>query len=276
MGITVNSNSIGYTGQGVLTSKQNPSATSLAVPIAQTNSTPIKAGVTLSISADAQSLMMASPVQQGPLDVVSAIALFKLNPKSAPVSIVDTSTNISKNFDALQKLGEKLKTVTQIGPTSALTITADQYAFSALLLSKMVGGYTLSITKASSAQLTAMASNSKITAIAISDTASNLSNKFSDLTNLSSKISAITQIGGNSAITISAQQYQAGSPTLAKFVSPYTLSLKAVNTGSLASFASNSKISSMAIIDSSLLHLLSSARIVLRVFLRLWVGWVIN
>ena len=139
MGITVNSNSIGYTGQGVLTPKQNPSANGLGVPNTQSSVTPIKVGVTLSISAGAQAMMMASPVQLGPVDAASAIALFKFNPKSAPVSIVDTSANISKNFDALQKLGDKLKTITQSGLSASLSITADQYVFSSLILSKMVG-----------------------------------------------------------------------------------------------------------------------------------------
>jgi hypothetical protein len=77
------------------------------------------------------------------------------------------------------------------GGGSTITLSEAQYNNDTLALSKLVGSYILNITSATVADLAALAADTHVAAIAISDTAANIKLNLATLENYSSLISSI-------------------------------------------------------------------------------------
>lgn len=181
-----------------------------------------------------------------------ATALETLNTaRAGSVKIEDTAENIALNLDALQKFNARISSLALSGNASTLSITAKQVSKDAQVLSKL-SGYSLAVQNALAADVSVLASNAKVTSIAVADTVKNISANF-DVLSATAKVSSLTQTGPIAPIKLTSAQLQ--DPTKAallnKVVNSYTLKVTGVSTANMATVAANPKVAAIHITDSS-------------------------
>lgn len=191
----------------------------------------------------------------------------------ASVAIADASANIASNMDHLQSLGSKIKTITQTGTKSALTLSLAQVANDAATLAKVdAGKYTLNVAdsqgnivsglgtlKSMGAKLSSitrtqdsdvfaltmaqfasyMTTLAKVDSgnyqIGINDTTSNVLKGIGNLQTLGSKLASITRSDPGTALMFTAKQTAAAVSVLSKLSDNYSLTV----TDTSANIAAN-------------------------------------
>ncbi len=172
---------------------------------------------------------------------------------SSGFKVVDTTSNIASNFDALQTNSAKLA---QINPTGSvnLTLNASQLSSDSNAISLLSPGTLLSIIGVSASTLTQTLAIPQVASISVTDTASNIAGILNSLQSNLSKISSIS-ISNNIPLLISSAQASADSGAIALIqqsggsfiIQPSTLG--SVNT--FVSAASNLSPGSFSISDSA-------------------------
>jgi hypothetical protein len=172
---------------------------------------------------------------------------------SSGFKVVDTTSNIASNFDALQTNSAKLA---QINPTGSvnLTLNASQLSIDSNAISLLSPGTLLSIIGVSASTLTQTLAMPQVASISVTDTPSNIASILNSLQSNLSKISSIS-ISNNTPLLISSAQASADSGAIALIqqsggsfiIQPSTLG--SVNT--FVSAASNLSPGSFSISDSA-------------------------
>ena len=172
------------------------------------------------------------------------------NAKVKAISIVDTTVAISDNLDALQRVGLRIKTITQTDPTAQLTVTGDQYKQDKLVLGKIVTSDLLAVIDASATQAKSATHDPKVVSIDIHDTASNISRNWALLNSLVDLTSVQVSDQAN-AIQVTSDQFAAGSTLLGKFTDSYKLKVTNVSAGSALAVANTQNVDSVDVLDSA-------------------------
>jgi len=194
-------------------------------------------------------------------DQVSAIlALVNTNGGSlSSVGVLDQSANIATNLDALATLAlaGKISVITPLGPSFSFAITANQLVNDAAALNLIFGPYQLTVSGVATSNMTTVLGNSRVTTIALADTAANIMNSFSALQTNAGKISGITQTDLGVPITVTAAQLNAplqlGSvPLVLGLISGnYALAVTGASTTNLAATLANSHVRSITLSDTA-------------------------
>jgi hypothetical protein len=172
------------------------------------------------------------------------------NAKVKAISIVDTTDAISANLDALQRVGLRIKTITQTDPTAQLTVTGDQYKQDKLVLGKIITSDLLAVIDASATQAKSAAYDPKVVSIDIHDTASSISRNWALLNSLVDLTSVQVSDQAN-AIQLTSDQFAAGSTLLGKFTDAYKLKVTNVSAGSALAVANTQNVDSVDVLDSA-------------------------
>lgn len=165
------------------------------------------------------------------------------------VAVVDTSANIAKNIDALNTLGDKLSGVTQSGKPTALTLTATQINSDATVLNKISEPYSISVS-GNISDVKKIIANSKLTAVTLTDSMSNIQNNLDVLTANKGKITIISLTDKAPVFTLSANNIDANTEILNKIKTNYSIKATDVSYANLSKYSSNSKITSLELKDS--------------------------
>ena len=131
-------------------------------------------------------------------------------------------------------------------------LSADDYANYRLTLDKLASNYTVNLTGVNVDQVATFAADTRVGAMAISDTAERVSGKFDSLRNFVPKIQSINggaATGSATALTITASQYALGTALLAK-VNYAGTTVKGATTVE-AQNLSDSKVTSVTVSDTS-------------------------
>ena len=169
------------------------------------------------------------------------------------IAVSDTSSNIASTIDALQA-NTKLVSVTQVGPTSPLSITATQLAADADLLGKLTGSYSLSVSQVAAADAKTLAANSKVVAIAVSDTADGVDANLNDLYALGKKLSSIMLTDTGGTLDMTSAQYFDQTNLLDKITGGFSLAVSGLNAAKAAQVLSDGNVASVQIKDKDLGH----------------------
>lgn len=111
------------------------------------------------------------------------------------IYVADSSANISSSLDDLQALGTKVRTITQTGTKSALSVNVAQITSYATTLAKIDGGkYTLNV----------------------SDTQDTITSELTKLRGLGTKLASIKLTSGSGEFAVSMLQFSTFGTTLAK------------------------------------------------------------
>ena len=140
------------------------------------------------------------------MTIADAQTLLTNDPSHAvSVAIRDSSSNIAANLDALQALGAKVSSISQVGIPGALSLTRPQMLLNAATLAKITDGYTIDLSEATASQALSLATDAKVVSVSIKDTANNISSNWSALSELRSKLTNIT-VSDNSNLSITESQ----------------------------------------------------------------------
>ena len=200
-------------------------------------------------AATAGSMFYVSPGTT-PVSVATALAYIGRFPRSK-LLVTDTSENITKNLDNLQKIANNVTTLTLSDAGTPLSITATQLRKDATILDKLgSSNYSLNVRDVAAANVASVASNASVTNITVTDTSAAIASALTTLAG-ESKVTAITQKGEMAPLAITAAQLLSNKAGLDKITGGYTVAVSGATATEAVSYASNDKVKSVAIMDSS-------------------------
>lgn len=177
------------------------------------------------------------------------------NAKIRSIQVKDSTAAIEQNLDGLQRLGLKLKSISQTDPSTALTVSASQYQNDSIAIGKILTPYHLDVMRAAASQLATLAANAKVENVSVSDTAANIARRWSLLGRLADSLSAVEVTDGSNPISLTADQVSTGDALLAKFTvdstHTYSLAVKNARAGAAAEIAALDHVASVSIADSA-------------------------
>lgn len=177
------------------------------------------------------------------------------NPKIKSIAVKDGTDAIEANLDALQRVGLKLKSISQTDADNPLTLTGAQYWQNAVAIGKILTNVQLDVIRASAAQTAQLAANQKVVTISVADTAANIARRWGLMDRLADSLTAIEVTDAGNPVTITGDQLSAGSELLAKFAGsgspPYQLAVTGVKAGQAATVAAIENVSSVKVADTA-------------------------
>ena len=195
-----------------------------------------------------------------PAAMTAAAAVRALSNHTArTVAIVDSVANIQKHLDALVKNSSAISSLGASDGT-ALTMTATQLLAGSNLVSRWsaTAGNTIEVSSASAAQALAITADTRFSAanrIHVHDTSIGIQRNIDALNTLAGsggRLASIRLTGAAPAINLTAAQFGADGNTLAKIENgAYALAISGASVAQTLGYASNARIRSVVIRDSS-------------------------
>lgn len=169
----------------------------------------------------------------------------------ASMDIVDSSMNISRRIDSLQRVVTRINSITQSGTTTSLQITAAQRITAADTLAKL-DEYTLALRRVAAEDAETLTTDDLVTSFSVTDSSENIRRNFDALTAAGNKLTSIAQSGTAAPISLSLAKYIEGRSTLEKIVNSYNVALTGVKVSEAADAAANDDVATIEISDKSL------------------------
>ena len=166
------------------------------------------------------------------------------------IAVADTSANVSRYFDDLVALGDRLDSVTQVDTVDALTISATQLAQGATVLNKLSNAYTLAVSDVTAANAAAVGAQAHVTSLTVADSSAHLALHVNDLQALGDTLSAITQTGTPQEISVSATDWAATSSIWGKFTNSVTVAVSDVAAQDAVATANQDYVSHVSVSDT--------------------------
>ena len=162
-----------------------------------------------------------------------------LKPHVKSISLNDSASQISGNFDKLMALGSSLKAMTQTD-AGHLTLSMRQWsaAAAATTLSKVTGNFVVDLSGASAAQAQSLVANDQIGLIAVMDTGANLSAQL-DALSTNAKVTSLQLSDPATPITMRMQQFNDDAALLGKFQGAYGFAVTQATTADLGQVFGN-------------------------------------
>ena len=186
------------------------------------------------------------------LDGQSAL---KDNGKVKSIEVRDGTDTIEAHLDELQRVGLRLKSISQTDADNPMTVTASQYTKDALAIGKIITPFQLDVIRASAAQAAKLAANQKVVTVQVADTAEHIAKKWSLMQRLGDSLTGIEVTDADNAVTITSNQLALGEGLLAKFSDDadhhYQLAVTGVRAGQAATVAGMAHVSAVKVSDTA-------------------------
>jgi hypothetical protein len=167
------------------------------------------------------------------------------------IAVADSGASISSALDAL-RASDKVVSITQTGKPIALTLTAAQLSSNSAVLGKLTGSYTLNVSGVSASRALSLAStDARIASMSVSDTGSAITSKLAELSALGKKLTSVAQSDADTALSLSVNDWMANVGALSKISGGYSVALKGVSASNAEKFATDSRVRSLAVTDTS-------------------------
>lgn len=206
------------------------------------------------IKNHAYSLAITDATVAGTLGLEGETAL-TANAKIKSIAVKDTTDAIETNLDALQRVGVRLKSVSQTDADEAITLSGAQYTKDSGVLAKILTNYHLDVIRASAAQSTLLTSNQKVVTLSVADTAANLGKKWSTLQRLADDLTSVEVTDSDHAISITGDQLALSETLLSKFTDDddhtYSLAVTGVKAGQAMGAANVDHVTAVSVSDSA-------------------------
>lgn len=184
------------------------------------------------------------PGYQVELNGVSAASAKNLvaNPHVESVNITDTFTQISQNFDKLVALGQAVTHISRsTGDSGNLQLSMQQWNQGNATLAKFTSSFHANISAATVKDAADLLDESLVQNVGVSDTAYEISDKFTQLVN-NSKISGLNLTTTGVPITLTEAQFSGNSNFMAKLTGGYTLYVKNAAATSVSDLLNNNHL----------------------------------
>ena len=138
------------------------------------------------------------------------------------ITINDSTDNIDLGIDALQRVGMKIKTISQndLAIDNTLELDALQIRNDASVLGKIITGYQLAAQNTAASQLSSMLANRKVISVDVKDSAANISRNWDKINSISPSINFIEVSDSSNAIKLKSSQLAVGQDLISKFKVP--------------------------------------------------------
>ncbi len=166
------------------------------------------------------------------------------------IAVYDRSDNISSSLAQLSA-NSKLTSIAQMGVAKPLELTVAQIVDFDPALSKMVGPYSLKVNGAQVSDVADLVSNSRVASMTISDSAANVQAHLGDLTSAGAKLNAIELSDSPETLTLGYSDWIANQVVLNKITNAFDVSLTNVSAAGAFVTASNSRVSQIAVKDTT-------------------------
>jgi hypothetical protein len=177
----------------------------------------------------------------------------------AVVTQIDVSAEasaIEDNLSALVTLNEtdKLHTITNKTPTTALNLTATELTSDAQSVLDLIkgGSYSLALTGVDAANAKSLVTaNHKIVSLQVTGDAAGIAANLADLTGLGKRITTITQTDAPShLLALTGAAFEQNAATLAKIQGGFLAVLSQVSAARAATLAASNQVSSLSVTDT--------------------------
>jgi hypothetical protein len=166
------------------------------------------------------------------------------------MDVSDTSAEISTNFDALAA-ATNLNSIAVTDPNGTITLTSDQILGDADTLASVSGSYQLAATGVAMIDLSAIQDLPQTSSISISDTSDNVSANFSDILALGNTLTQIHLSDGSPVLSLSQQDWTAGTDALATIDSNYQVDVSDTVAGDAQTVASDGTVRNVMVADTA-------------------------
>ena len=181
----------------------------------------------------------------------SVVAAYQAGTPVASATVSDTAQNIQSNLDLLQTLASNghLGSIA-LTDTRTLTVTANQLAADTAALADITGNFALSVTGVAASGASAVAGQSHVSSLSVSDNAANVAANLNALQTLAAagKLSSIN-LSSSGTLVLTAAQLAADSTALAAITGNYTLVVTGVSAAGSSVVAANAQVASLAVTD---------------------------
>ena len=170
------------------------------------------------------------------------------------VAISDSAANVAANLDSLAGLRSELSSVTLSDSATPLDISVGQWTAgtaSGGVLGKITNGYSVAVSGAGAAAATAIASDSHVLTVAVTDSGSAIAGSLDDLQGLGKKLLAINPDMEDAAMTVTVGQLNADAAALGKISGSYHLDVTGVSAANASSVAARSNVATLQVSDTS-------------------------
>jgi len=168
----------------------------------------------------------------------------------ASLDVTDTSSEISTNFDALAA-ATNLSSIALSDQDGTVTLTSDQILGQSSTLDKISGSYQLAATGVAMIDLSAIQDVPQTSSVSISDTSDNVSANFSDILALGSTLTQIHLTDGSPVLSLSQQDWTAGTDALATIDSSYQVDVNNTVAGDAQTVAADITVRNVAVADTA-------------------------
>ena len=168
----------------------------------------------------------------------------------ASMDVSDTSTEVSANFAALAA-ATNLNSIELSDEDGTVTLTADQILGDSGTMDKISGSYQLAATSVAMIDLPAIQDVPQTSSISISDTSDNVSANFGDILALGDTLSRIHLSDNSPVLSLSEQDWTAGSDTLATIDGTYQVDVGNAVAGDAQTVASDSTVRQVMVADTA-------------------------
>jgi hypothetical protein len=131
-----------------------------------------------------------------------------------------------------------------------LSVTYAQVTDAAAALSKIAGGYSLSVTGVAAADASALADNAKVSSMSVTGTNLTIAANLSSLHALGKKVANIQQSNAGVALALTADQWQNQAATLNKIVGGFNAVVSDVSAGKAQLVAADDRVNSISVKDT--------------------------
>ena len=173
------------------------------------------------------------------------------NTHVASFSVASAVAGVMANLDALVA-SSKLSSISLEVPNSVISIDAAALSTQYSALEKIDNGYSLSVSAATMADLADLSAMDNVTAIQVSDTSLQLSDKFDDLVDLGSTLTALAVSNPAVPLALTYDQWVSGSSTLGKIAdAAYKVDLFDVPAAQVAALSTSGLVDEIYVADNS-------------------------
>ncbi|MEI7784758.1 MAG: hypothetical protein WCK08_10275 [Betaproteobacteria bacterium] len=180
---------------------------------------------------------------------------FSTDARVSTLSVTDSAASISARLDVLHQLGSKLTAIVQSDAGTALSVTGLQYATQTTTLNKLGNDATLAVRKASAAQATALAADTKVKDVSIEDSSRNIAARITDLqgavTASQSQTWAIKTLGDLSPMALTADQYSSSADALGAIKGSLRLSVSGAKLDQINGIVSDARVTALGVADEA-------------------------
>lgn len=166
------------------------------------------------------------------------------------MDVVDTSANVSSNFSDLSA-ATNLNSITLSDPNGTLTLTSAQILGGLDTLANVTGSYDLAATDVATADLSGIKDIPQLASVGISDTADNVSSNFGDILALGDSLTQIHLSDNSPVLSLSEQNWTAGTDALATIDSNYQVDVTDTVAGDAQTVAGSSNVRNVAVADTA-------------------------